>query len=377
MRVNERSLVVLIGGGLVVAAVVAVVLFLLLGGDDADPSAGDVAAGDNAAAALAGGPDEVLLLNGRSLVRHEVGEDDAERIRNLPPASVYAARGSSWIAYVNSKPVEDFTTEPELTLYDVEADEKVRLGAGVAPVWNPAGTRVAFLRPVEPRSCLGEECSGDVAVVTADPETGDEVDLLEPGRYSILGWAGDFLLVSDFADPTMIVSVSPQGEEERLDFPVSQFWDASPDGRWLVKTNAKKTEFVAFDDGRLGDERIGVGLGKYELLEGSWSHDSSRVAAVVGSAAAGKGDKGKGSGGAATTQVVTFSPDAPVAVEVPQTFGALGTVLWAPDNDAIVVAVTPDPKSLQIEALHCAIGNQAGCTSVTSWTVGVTLLRAE
>ncbi|MDQ3983003.1 MAG: hypothetical protein M3271_10035, partial [Actinomycetota bacterium] len=304
---NERSFVVFIGAGLAAAVVGASILFFANRGDESDGPQGDGASPQNAAAALAGGPDEVLLLNGRSLVRREVGANEDEVIRNLPPAGVYAAPGSTWVAYVNSKPVEDFATEPELTLYDTETEDKVRIGAGVAPVWNATGTRVAFLRPVEPRSCLGEECSGDVEVVVMEPETERDADLLEPGRYSILGWAGEFLLVSDFADPTNIVSVSLEGERQDLDFPVSQFWAASPDGRWLVKTNAKKTEFVAFDEGGLAEERIPIALDDYELLEGAWSHDSSRIAAVVSVASGGKGTKGKKTS-TLTTQAVTLSP---------------------------------------------------------------------
>ena len=374
---NERSFVVLTASVLVVVAVVAILLFVLLR-EDEEGSDDAVAAGGNAAAALAGGPDELLLLNGRSLVRREVGADEDEAIRNLPPGSVYAAPGSHWLAYVVSKPVEDFVTEPELTLYDVETEAKERYGAGVAPVWNASGSHVAFLRPVEPRSCLGEECGGDTEVVAVEAETGETYGLLDPGRYSVLGWAGAHVLVSDFADPTRILSVSLDGERQDLDFPVSQFWDASPDGRWLIKTNAKKTEFVEFADGGLGEDRIPIDMDDYELLEGGWAHDSSSVAAVVRLIEEKDDDKGKGPGSrTAATQVVTFSPEQPAPVVVPETFGALGTVFWTPDNEAIVVAVAPDPRGLQIEARHCSLGNETECTSVTSWTAGVVVLRAE
>lgn len=387
MRYNERSLVVLIGGGLVAAIAIAVVLFLLLrGGDDEsdDPAA---APAGNAAASLEGGPDEVLYLSGTSLVRRDLEKGSEEPAGTLESPSVYASQGSHWIAYVTAKATgagDDFAAEPTLHLFDPESEEKARYGAGVAPVWNASGTRVAFLRPVEPRNCEGESCPGDVQIGVVEAATGTESLLLEPGNYSILGWAGEWILVSDFENPAEVIAVSFDNEPNQLDLPASQYWDASPDGRWIVKTNAKKTEFVSFADGELAEERVAIDLGDYQLLEGGWAHDSSQVAAVVTSESVvqkekkdEKDDTDRAVEQGATTRIVTFSPQDPEPATVDGTFGATGTVLWSVDNESIVFASLLDPKRALFQATTCPVGNSTGCEIVTSWTEGVVLLRTE
>ena len=377
MRVNERSFVVLVAGLLVVAVVAALVWALVLRSEE---TAEDSAV--NAASSFEGGPPEVLFLSGATLVRKDLEEQTEDLVTDIPSPSVYAAPGSPWLAYVTSKTIDandDFATEPVLTLYNVENDEKKRFGAGVAPVWNPAGTHVAFLRPVDPRSCLGEECSGDLQVGVIEAATGTETLLLDHGRYTVLGWAGDWLLVSDFDNPTEVISVSLDDERKALDMPTSQFWGASPDGRWVIKTNAKKTEFISVEDGTLGEERIPVEVGSYELLEGAWSHDSSQVAAVTRlTSGTHKGGKKRiFVAGEPTTQVMTFSPDSPELELVEKTYGAYGNLLWGPDNESIVFSSLLSPRKALFQASHCPVGNSGDCSIVTSWTEGVVLLRAE
>lgn len=368
MRLNERSLVVLIAAGLLVAAAIAIAVVALSGGDD---GGGGSASGDgfefdgNAAAALEGGEDEILMLSGTTIVRQAVQSPEQEVVKNVKTQSVYAAPGSPWVAYVRSAaPSEDFQELPELVLYDTESGDKARYGTGVAPVWNRAGTHVAFLKPVEPRNCIVEECSGDVTIGVVEAATGDRIELLEPGTYGILGWAGGHVLVSDFARPDVIVAVGLDGESTDLDFPATQYWDASPDGRWLVKTNDKKTEFVAFEDGRLGDDRVAVELGDLQLLQGSWSHDATTVAAVV-------------SAGPDDSSVVTFSPEDPEPVQVEESQGATGGVLWSVDNESVLFGRLLDPKQALMQAVWCPVGNRGDCRSVISWTEGIALLRAE
>lgn len=372
MRLNERSLVVMIGGGLVFLAAIAVVLFLLLGGGDDDGSTDSFDTGSNAARTFEGGPDEVLYLSGTALVRRNIEDAEDEPAGTIESPSVYASPGSQWIAYVTSKIGEDFAAEPSLRLYDPESDRTEKLGPGVAPVWNASGSHVAFLRPVEARECQGEECTGDVQVAVVDVATGVDTLLLDPGRYTILGWAGEWVMVSNFDDPATVTAVDLQNQPEVLDMPASQFWDASPDGRWVVKTNAKKTEFVPFSDGALGEDRVAVPLEDYRLLEGGWAHDSSRVAAVV--ALEEESKKGKV---AESTRIVTFSPEDPELALVERTFGATGTVMWSVDNDSIVFTTLLDPKRALFQAQQCSLGNQSGCEIVTSWTEGVALLRTE
>ena len=370
MRFNERSFVVLVAGVLAAVAVAAIAVVMLTGDDDSTETEPDGSVNvpvpeGNAAAALEEGPDEVLMLSGTSIVRQTVESPEQEVIRNVKTHSVYAAPGSPWIAYVKTAaPEEDFEEQPELVLYDVETEDKARYGAGVAPVWNEAGTHVAFLKPIEARSCVGEECSGELVVGVVEAATGETFELLTPGTYSILGWAGGHVLVSDFARPDVITAVTADGTTSELDFPVNQFWGASPDGRWLIKTNAKKTEFVSFDDGALGDERIPIELDDVQLLEGSWSHDSEEVAAVIAS-------------GRNETTVVTFSPEEPRPTLLPGSGGAIGNVHWSPDNENLLFGKLIEPKNSLIQAVWCANGNSLDCQIVISWTEGTALLRAE
>lgn len=371
MRFNERSFVILVAVAVLVAGVVATVMLTSSRGGDEDADSGSrgpfgVSAPEgNAAAALEEGPDEVLMLSGTSVVRQGVDPVEQAVVRDVKTQSVYAAPGSPWIAYVNSAAQkQDFETSPELVLLDLETKDEIRHDGGVAPVWNPAGTHVAFLRPVEPRECVAEECPGDVRIGLLEAATGNVVEVLDPGTYSVLGWAGSHVLVSDFARPDVIVAVTADGEASELDFPVTQYWGASPDGRWLIKTNAKKTEFVAFDDGRLGKERVPVELDDLQLLEGSWSHDSEQVAAVV--------TQPKGE-----TTLVTFSPDDPEPQLVPRSGGAVGKVLWSPDNESLLFARLVDPKKALVQANWCPLGNSSACRVVISWTEGIALLRAQ
>ncbi|HEV2755532.1 MAG TPA: hypothetical protein VG318_07115 [Actinomycetota bacterium] len=380
MRFNERSFVVLVSGVLVVAVVAALAWALLLREDDSAAGGGSAV---NAASSFEGGPPEVLMMSGATLVRRNVEKQTEDLVTDIPSPSVYAAPGSPWLAYVASKKGggnDDFAGAPVLHLLDVENDEKSAHGPGVAPVWNAAGTHVAFLRPVEPRDCAGESCSGDVQIGVVEASTGRESVLLDPGRYTVLGWSGDWILVSDFDSPTEVISVSLDDERTTLDMPSSQFWAASPDGEWVIKTNAKKTEFISVTDGELGEERIPVEVGEYELLEGSWSHDSSTVAAVTRiTSGTYRGDKKKPTfvEGEPTTQVMAFSPESPELEPVADTYGATGNLLWAPDNESVVFSSLLDPKRALFQAKHCPLGNSGACSIVTSWTEGVVLLRAE
>lgn len=381
MRLNERSLVVFIGAGLAITVALALVLYLVLGGGGDDEEAGGDSTSSagpdvDAPLALEGGPDEILYLSGSSLVRRNLENQEEQPAGTLPSPSVYAAPGSHWIAYITSKvsPDGDFAAEPVLHLYDAETEEKAKYGPGVSPVWHPTGTHVAFLRPVEPRDCQGESCSGESQIGVVEAATGEEWLLLDPGNYSILGWAGDRILVSDFADPTHTISVSLENDPGELGMPASQFWDASPDGRWVVKANAKKTEFISVEGGELGDERVTVELGDFRLVEGAWAHDSSRVAAVV---SLDEKRRGRGAPDQGETRIVTFSPEDPRPETVEGTFGATGTVLWSIDDEGIVFTSLLDPKRALFQAKTCPLGNESSCEIVTSWTEGVALLRTE
>ena len=299
------------------------------------------------------------------MVRATVRTGDEETVAELPPADVYAAPSPPWLAYVTSAPSEDddFAAEPRLTLFDAGSAQTVDAGSGVAPVWSADATRLAFLRPVEDRACRGEACEGAVQIGVADVASGQQSTMLEPGRYSILGWAGDRVLVSDFGDTSRIVAVSLDGDGERLDLAPSELWTASPDGRWVLATRAGRTEFLSLEGAALGGRSIEIDLGGRTLLEAAWSPDSSRLAAIT-------------SDGGRDNEVATFSPEDPDPAPIEGSGGALGTLLWAPDSAAVAFAGVADPGGARLAATHCSMDGD-GCRRVFSWRSGITLLRIE
>ena len=334
----------------------------------------------NAASTLEGGPDEVLFLSGTTLIRRDVVASEESPLTDAPSPAVYAAPGSHWLAYVTMKAEVGNTAVPTVQVYDPETETKQQVGVGVRPVWNPEGTHVAFVRPLVPSECTGEDCSGETKIGVFDVETGNTALFLDAGRYSVLGWAGDSLLVSDFDDPKAILSVSPEGEPARLEMPASQFVDASPDGNWILRQSANITEFVAIEDGALGDQRIPIELGQYEVIQGVFAHDSTEVAAITGITAGvtkGKGKNARIVNEATTTQIQVFSPESPEPVLVEETFGAASHLLWSVDNESVIFTRLLDPKKALFQANHCPVANEGECTIVTSWTEGVSILRAE
>lgn len=336
----------------------------------------------NAASALEGGPDEVLFVSGTTLIRRDVEANEETAITDVPSPNVYAAPGSTWLAYVTSKATVGNTAVPVLEVYDTETESKQRIGPGVRPAWNAEGTQVAFVRPLVPTECLGEDCAGDVKIGFFDVATGDTSVVLVPGRYSILGWAGDRVLVSDFENKRSILALSPEGERIRLRIAAEEFIAASPVGEWILTQQGDVTEFIPLDAEGLGDERIAVELGEYEVLEAEFAHDATRVAAITGITAGvpvGNDDDGVIEIGkeATTTQIQVFSPESPEPVLVEETFGAAGHLLWSVDNESVIFSRLLDPKKALFQANHCPVANEGECTVVTSWTEGVAILRAE
>lgn len=314
-------------------------------------------------------PRALLLLSKKTeIVRVDLATGDRQTVDDLPTAAVYAAPLTPWIAYVTSGPEDDdFAADPEIFVYDPVARRATSAGPGVAPVWSADGTRLAFLRPVEPRDCVGEECAGEVVVAIVEPATGREWTVLEPGRYSILGWAGDRVLVSDFSDTSRIVSAAPGGGAALLDLAPSELWDAAPDGRWILAETGDGTALLSLEGTTVGEETVPVDLGGRTLLEARWSPDSERVAALAADPERPRGRH----------EIVVFSPDDPRAAAVDGTIGALGGAVWSPDARTIAYTGAERPKERRLTAVVCDLGRAGLCESLVSWRSGVTILRIE
>ncbi len=315
----------------------------------------------------------LLFLDGHSLLRLDVASGRRTRLGEFPAPDVRASPGSSWIAYVvpgqpMSESHPDFLADPRLRLFDVGSGDEVALGRGFSPLWHPSGSRVAYLRSSPARSCDGEACTGDVAVRMAWPGTGRSEMLLEEGEYGLLGWAGDRLLVADGSDTARILSVDPEGDELRLSLAPSQFWGASPDGRWMVRVGADETAFVRLRAGRLTAETTPIAMGSRLLAAGTWAADSSRIAAVA-------------LGGRSAPEVVLFSPEAPELRVLPRSKGVTGAPLWSSDGDSLLFPRDSGGRAGTLDARLCdthanPAGDRTGaCPSLLSWREGVVLLR--
>jgi hypothetical protein len=304
----------------------------------------------------------LLYLDGTTLERIDIESGKSTRLARLPAPDVAASRSTKWIAYVvgTSAVADDFVESPVLHLRDVASTEDIDAGPGFAPLWHQFDDRVAYLRPVEPRKCDAETCRGGVTVAVVEPG-GEARDLLPAGRWGLLAWAGDDLLVADGTDLSHTTVVGP-GVHTELDVAPSEIWDASPDGRWLVTAGAAGAQMVRLDAGTITGPRLEVDLGGGLLGDGSWSPDSSRFAATVR-------DRER-------TRVVVVEVDGLTARPLPGSAGAAGSVLWSPSGTAISITRSAE-GGRRLEAAYCPVDAGARCRGLFSWVQDVVLLRME
>ena len=231
------------------------------------------------------GPDPataLLYLEDFELRRIDLVSGEVETMGTMPTKDVYASPSSTWIAYVvegepSSEEAPDFVAAPELRIADSTSDTDVEIGPGFNPLWHQAAPRFAYLRPAAPRRCSAEACFEDLEVVTFDVETRHERVLTEPGRYSLLAWLGERVVVADERDLSISFSIGPEGGVEELDVTPSELWDSSPDGRYLVTSSDGGPWLTEIATGR----RTAIETGGGVLAEGEWSPDSERFASVL------------------------------------------------------------------------------------------------
>lgn len=305
---------------------------------------------------------ELLYLDGTVLARFDIESGTSTRIDRLPAPDVAASRSTEWIAYVVGIEVvaDDFIESPVLHLRNVTTGEDIEVGPGFSPLWHPLDNRLAFLQPVEPRDCEAETCRGGVTVAVVEPGA-DTRELLPAGRWGLLAWAGDHLLVADGGDLSHTVVAHPDGSSE-LDFAPSEVWDASPDGRWLVTVGPAGGQLHPLESGVPAGPPVEVSLGDAVLGDGSWSPDSSRLAATV--QAGGR------------TQVAVFGPEDPEARRLPGSDRATGPVLWSPSGSGLTITRST-PGGRRLEAAYCRVDTDTRCRSLLSWVQDVVLLRME
>jgi hypothetical protein len=305
--------------------------------------------------------DEVKDLHRRDL---HTGQDSIVDV--LPHSgNTTASFGSSWLAI--EVPEEDAgQSKPILYIFDPESDVTHRLGVLVEPKFSPDGRRLAALRPTDESLCGPVRCSGDKVAVVIDVDDPDsKTELGDPGRFVLRGWAGDHLMVSMriAGGDQIIQSISPSGETAEIPFGHKDYWGASPDGKYVIQSALGGTLFHEFSGGRVVGEGPPIGIPPNTVLgSGTWSHDSSRVAAF----AIGRGGE---------LELVTFGPADPE----PRTLAnggqsASGDVMWSPGGDELVFSRF---TGTELEAVDCALNEPEACEVLFSWTRGISLLRLE
>lgn len=316
----------------------------------------------------------LLFLDGRALLRLEVASGQKTKLGAFPAPDVRASPGSPWIAYVvpgartgESKP--DFVADPHLRLLDADSGEAMPLGRGYSPLWDPSGSTLAYLGSSPARSCEGETCSGRVTVKLARPADGRVETILEGGSYGLLGWAGNRVLIADGSDTSHVVSVAPSGQRIRLPLSPSQFWGASPDGRWMIRVGEEGTTFVRLRGGRLTSETKPIALGNRLLAAGTWAADSSSIAAVALHRRA-------------EPEIVLFSPEDPELRPLPHSSGAGGAPLWSGNGRFLVFPRESSRGTGAFDALQCPVDAArpqapGKCRLLLTWREGVVLLRME
>jgi hypothetical protein len=331
-----------------------------------DPGRGDQSSGD----ALGTHPLQLLYsASGTLLVR---GLHDGRARSFGPPrrGDVFAAQGSRWVAeVVPSAPSgdEDFLASPRLVVWRVGANlRRERVGPGVAPVWDSGGRWVAYLRPKGERACAGELCRGTVAVAAFNPATGVSKRLLPAGHYALLAFSHRRLWVADQADLSRTIVLSLGGTRSTVPIPPSELWDVSPDGRWLVRSTGRSAELIGLRGSRLVGPVEAVPLAGRLLADGSWAHDSSRVAAVLLPRHRSP----------ERARVSLFSPQDPVPRPQAGTRHAVGQVVWAPNDSKFAVVRAAGRRLTRLQATLCRLAS-GRCSSLFSWVEGVVLLRLQ
>ena len=220
-----------------------------------------------------------LYVSDDTLARLDLNSGTARPIGRTPTTDVYASESSPWIAYVvagdGAQGGVDFLAEPVLRTINVATEASTEIGPGFNPLWHPTDTRFAYLRPIVRRHCSGESCRGLFEVVVYDAESRASITLTEPGRFNLLAWSGDRVLAADESDLAVTLSLGTKDDVQRLDLEPSHLWDASPDGRWLLRSASDGATLVDLDSGRERTLSIGQGV----LADGAWSPDSKHIVA--------------------------------------------------------------------------------------------------
>jgi hypothetical protein len=308
-------------------------------------------------------------VRGTSLQVFDGASGEEETIAELGSADAAVSPNGSLVAFVTAGAGDDkdFIENPELKLMEVATGEVSEAGAGFSPSFSPDGKLLAYFEPVGSRKCEGEVCSGDSRVMAGAPgETAREI--LGPGRWVRLGWAGDRLMVVDQDDPSAVQLISEDVDPTPLDLSAASVWGGSPTGETILLVGANSVEFRALEENGVGSESTLVALNG-TLGQGAWAPDGATVAgALIGGA----------KGGIPRTELATIAtedrPGGRVGI-VPDSNGAVGQVVWDSAGKTLAYVRSAPPKGLNLEAVRCDRPPDGACEAVFSWKRGVVLLH--
>ena len=222
-----------------------------------------------------------LYLSGSTLSRLDLVSGEARPIGRAPTNDVHASDASPWVAYVVSgagaQGEDDFLAEPVLRTTNLGTGAATEIGPGFNPLWHPTDARLAYLRPIVERQCSGETCRGLFEVVVFDADSEVSTVLTEPGRFNLLAWSGERVLVANESDLSVTHSLGPMRDVHSLEIEPSALWDASPDGRWLLRSDSNGATLIDLDSGEESAVQIDQGV----LADGAWSPDSKHIVAGV------------------------------------------------------------------------------------------------
>ena len=306
----------------------------------------------------------LLYLEGKTLRTFDVESRSSETVARLPTSDATSSGDGSHVVYITSSiPAagdEDFITSPELHLYEVSSGRDTTVGPGTSPLWHPTGQKFAYLEPSDARGCAGEACRGSNSLVVAEIKSQKRTTFSRGEVYAPLAWLGESVVVSRRLPEPSAFAISASGEAKDLRIPPAEFWGASPDGAWVVRSVAGRVDFVATDS---GTDSVRVAMPDSLLGEGAWSPHSSRLAAVSLHPSG-------------SSRLVLLSPSDNGYSTVPDSRGAAGPVMWSQDGRTFAFTRASGRRGLDTEAVICGeAGNAAGdCRALFSWARGVTIL---
>lgn len=276
------------------------------------------------------------------------GETLAEGVSAAAEASPDGAR-AAWVAYAGP-------TDPVAHIYTF-GQEGIETVPGEAPTWKGDGSEFAVMRPVGGTECSEGECNGPVEVFTVDAASGEATELLNEGRWSLIGWVGDRLVVGDAQREDSAFIVEAKNEVTPIDIAAEDIRSIAPDGQWIVVVAESGPELWSLEDDSVEfAERFGGPEDTFTSID--WTEDSSRFAAILTTLE--------------DTTIVSVDVDSSTPDVVVDDLEPSGDLFWAPDEQGMVFTAV-NREEVQLEATYCPLDG-GDCSVYITWQTGTSVI---